>query len=128
MKRKILYVDPQEAEARKLIAALKELEPDWEFVHASNGLPALACVGDSAFDAVIADTDLPDSSGVTLLDQVMATRPKAVRFAISAMRDTNLLLRCLGTAHQYLVRPCEADTLRAALRRAFALELWLPRE
>lgn len=128
MKKKILYVDPYENEARKLLFDLMQMEPQWELIHVSSSLAALASLRDNAIDAVIADMDLPDASGVKLLDSVMLARPRAVRFAISGMKDMNVLLRSVGTAHQYLVRPIDAATLRSTLRRAFSLELWLPSE
>ncbi len=128
MKKKILYVEPFESGGGKLLFDLMELEPEWELIHVPTSLLALASLRDDGVDAVIADMDLPDSIGIKLLDQVMAARPRAIRFALSAMKDMNVLLRCLGTAHQYLVKPCDAETVRAALRRAFAMELWLPSE
>ena len=37
-------------------------------------------------------------------------------------------MKCVGTAHQFLVKPSDAETISHALDRAFSFEAWLPSE
>jgi HD-like signal output (HDOD) protein len=45
-----------------------------------------------------------------------------VRLILSGHADPDLILECVGTAHQYLSKPCHANDLKAAIDRASGLE------
>jgi putative nucleotidyltransferase with HDIG domain len=47
---------------------------------------------------------------------------------LAHLTDKRGLLKCVGTAHQFIAKPCEAGRLQAALERAFTFDLWLPGE
>ena len=128
MNKRILFIDPQANPARDLVSALAELEPEWELAHADNSRAAQARLRSEAFDAVVAELETPGLNGATLLREAIQHQPRALRFVLSRMDNPGLLFKCLGMAHQVLVRPCAAETLRAALSRAFALDVWLPNE
>jgi putative nucleotidyltransferase with HDIG domain len=44
------------------------------------------------------------------------------------MADQQAAMKCVGTAHQYLVKPSDVATISSALDRAFSLDAWLPSE
>ncbi len=43
-----------------------------------------------------------------------------VRLILSGHADKELILECVGTAHQFISKPCEPEALRAAITRAAA--------
>ncbi len=128
MNKRVLFADPYTKEARALLQAWSELEPDWELVYAASSSQAIALLEKAPFDAVVAELKMPEIDGARLLNETLQRQPKALRFVLSDTNDRALLLKCLGTAHRFLARPCDAETLQAALRRAFALDVWLPNE
>jgi putative nucleotidyltransferase with HDIG domain len=71
---------------------------------------------------------IPGMSGAQLLDEVMQRSPKTLRFIRASLGDQPAAMKCVGTAHQYLVKPSDAETIGHALERAFSLEAWLPGE
>jgi putative nucleotidyltransferase with HDIG domain len=128
MKKRVLYADPKINESRAFLQALAELEPEWEIVYASTSNQALARLQSEPFDAVVAELKMPEIDGARLLNDSLQYQPRALRFVLFDTNDRALLLKCLGTAHRFLARPCDAETLQSALRRAFALDVWLPSE
>lgn len=128
MNKRVLYVDADAHTASTMLYALTELEPEWEVVHAPDAQSARARLQQESFDAVVADLSLPQAGGARLLDEATHLQPRALRFLLADLGNQSILLKCLGTAHQFLARPCDADSLQAALRRAFTLDLWLPNE
>lgn len=101
---------------------------DWARTFVSSGLEALHRLSQESFDVVVADQDLPDLQGRPLLDEVARRQPRALRFLHSRLMPGLLRTQCVGAAHQLLARPCSAQTLASALRRAFSFQAWLPWE
>jgi len=100
----------------------------WDMAFARSGLQALASLAQSSCDAVIADMQLPGMTGAQFLDEVMQRTPHTLRFIRASLGDQNAAMKCVGMTHQYLVKPSDAQTVRSALERSFALEAWLPGE
>lgn len=108
--------------------ALGALEPDWDLCSSPGGPECLELLRRESFDAVVAELALPVIDGARILDEVMLRNPKTLRFVVSDMTDKHSIIKCLGTAHQFLSKPCDGATLQCALRRAFTLDIWLPNE
>lgn len=100
----------------------------WDVAFAKSGLQALASMSQSPCDAVVADMQIPGMTGAQLLDEVMQRNPATLRFIRASMADQQAAMKCVGTAHQYLVKPSDVATVNSALDRAFSLEAWLPSE
>jgi putative nucleotidyltransferase with HDIG domain len=100
----------------------------WDYAFAKTGLQALNSLTQSPCDAVIADMQMPGMNGAQLLDELMQRNPATLRFIRANLSDQQAAMKCVGTAHQYLVKPSDASTVHSALARAFNLESWLPGE
>ena len=48
--------------------------------------------------------------------------PKTVRLILSGYADRDLVLKCVGSTHQYLSKPCRPEELKAVITRAGDLE------
>jgi HD-like signal output (HDOD) protein len=101
-------------------------EAEWDYAFAKGGLQALNSLAQSPCDAVVADLQLDGMNGAQLLDEIMQRNPATLRFIRAGLADQQAAMKCIGTAHQYLVKPSDAGTVRHALARAFSLESWLP--
>jgi HD-like signal output (HDOD) protein len=103
-------------------------QSEWDYAFAKSGLQALNSLAQSPCDAVVADLQMAGMNGAQLLDEVMQRNPGTLRFIRAGLADQQAAMKCVGTAHQYLMKPSDSTTLRSALARAFSLESWLPGE
>jgi putative nucleotidyltransferase with HDIG domain len=125
-RKRILFVGEDPALWEQLQNPFPNPEGPWDVAFAKSGLQALASMSQSPCDAIVADMAIPGMTGAQLLDEVMQRSPSTLRFIRASMADQQAAMRCVGTAHQYLFKPCDAETIGLALERAFALEAWLP--
>jgi HD-like signal output (HDOD) protein/ActR/RegA family two-component response regulator len=125
-KRTILVVGDPSTELPEACRELAQLAPQWEWQTATTGLGALDALTRQPFDAVVADLRLSDLTGLQLLNRVMAQWPETHRVILADLGDVDALIRCVGGAHPFLARPCDAQRLLVVLVRAFTLDLWLP--
>jgi putative nucleotidyltransferase with HDIG domain len=125
-RKRILFVGEDLALWEQLQSA--SFAKKWDVAFAKGGLQALASLSQSPCDAVVADMQIPGMTGAQLLDEVMQRNPMTLRFIRASMADQQAAMKCVGTAHQYLVKPSDVATVNSALERAFSLEAWLPSE
>ena len=128
MKKNILFVEEQPKARRELEASLAGLTDRYDMRFVGSGTDALEKVETMAFDAVVTELRLSVVNGAQLLNEVMQRQPRALRFVLSDLSDRQATMKCVGTAHQFLSKPCDPGTLSAALDRALAYENWLPSE
>ena len=99
---------------------------EWTAKFAQTGPEALAWAEQGNFDAIVADVQLSDMSGVDLLDAVLRRQPKALRIVLSDHRDIQSTVKCIGKAHHHLLKPCDAGMLVHALNQGLRSDSWLP--
>ncbi|MGS1039140.1 response regulator [Burkholderia glumae] len=100
-------------------AILRDLvhELDFDFVHASDGSSGIALVRDMQPTAVLLDIDLPDRSGLTVLEWLKNdTLTRHIPIHIVAATDHTEKALHLG-AVGYTLKPTARSTLEAAIRR-----------
>jgi HD-like signal output (HDOD) protein len=128
MKKRILFVDDDEFSLRGLDRLLRSTRDEWEMEFLDSGDKALARMGEVPFDVIISDMRMPGMNGAELLNEVMKRHPKTIRLILSGYADRDLILKCVGSTHQYLAKPCDADALKMIVRRATQLEYALKSE
>jgi HD-like signal output (HDOD) protein len=52
---------------------------------------------------------------------VMEKYPHVIRIILSGYSEKEMIMKSVGTAHQYLSKPCDADTLQTTVKRVSAL-------
>jgi HD-like signal output (HDOD) protein len=122
MKTRILFVDDEDLALRGLNRLLYPMRQEWDMEFADNGEKALKLMEIAPFDVVVSDMRMPGMNGAELLNEVMKRYPKTVRLILSGYADRELILKCVGSTHQYLAKPCDADALKMTVRRAAELE------
>jgi HD-like signal output (HDOD) protein len=122
MKKRILFVDDESLVLQGLQRMLRPMRSQWEMVFVENGAKALELMSRAPFDVVISDMRMPGMSGAELLGEVLRRYPKTVRLVLSGHADQDLVLRCIGSTHQYLSKPCQPEEIKAAILRASDLE------
>jgi len=122
MKKRILFVDDEVLVLEGLQRMLRPLRVEWDMVFVDSGIKALQLMGQSPFDVIISDMRMPGMNGAELLAEVLKRFPKTVRLVLSGYADRDLILKCVGSTHQYLSKPCRPEELKAAVTRASNLE------
>ncbi len=121
-KKRILFVDDEPLVLQGLQRMLRSMRYEWEMEFAEGGSKALERLDQAPFDVVVSDMLMPGMNGAALLAEVMKRHPHTVRIILSGHADKDLILKCVGSTHQYLSKPCDADALIATVRRASAVE------
>ena len=122
MKRRILFVDDEPMVLAGLQRMLRPMREQWEIEFADGGAQALTILEAGRFDAIVSDMRMPVMNGAQLLKEVAGKHPQTVRFILSGQADQELIMECVGTAHQFLSKPCEPESLKTALHRTFAVD------
>jgi len=117
-KKHILFVDDEPNVLQGLTRMLRPLRHEWEIVTAESGNEALSILAESSFDVIVTDMRMPGMDGAQLLNEVMKRYPQIVRIVLSGQSDQESILRSVGPTHQYLSKPCDAETLKATVDRA----------
>jgi HD-like signal output (HDOD) protein len=122
MKKRILFVDDEVMILQGLQLMLRCMRAEWEMEFVEGAEAALQILGQSPFDVIVSDMRMPGMNGAELLTEVMKRHPNTVRLILSGYADKDLILKCVGSTHQYLAKPCDAESLKATIARASSLE------
>ena len=128
MKKRILFVDDEPLVLQGMERAFHRMRPEWDMVFVQRGEQALALMAEEPFDVVVSDMHMPGMHGPALLTEVMKLYPKTVRLILSGTADQELIMKCVGCAHQFLAKPCELEALKATVERTLKLASSLQNE
>lgn len=121
MSKRILFVDDEESVLRGLRRTMLEMEDEWEMEFASSGETALQVLKNQDFDVIVSDMRMPEMDGSELLQKVAEGYPDIVRIVLSGHSDMELIMKAVGPTHQYLSKPCSAESLNEVLEQAFSI-------
>lgn len=117
----LLFVDDEPRVLQGLQRQLRSMRNEWNMNFVSGGQQALSFMAANPVDVIISDMVMPGMDGSQLLTEVTRRHSNTVRIVLSGHAEREAVLRLVGPAHQYLSKPCDADELRNAIARAFAL-------
>jgi len=126
--KRILFVDDESLVLQGLQRMLRSMRGEWEMEFVDGGAKALERMAQQPFDVVVSDMCMPGMNGAELQNEVMKRFPKTVRLILSGHADKELILKCVGSTHQYLSKPCDAETLKMTVLRASSVEATLQNE
>lgn len=118
---RILFVDDEANILSGLRRMLRGMRHTWRMDFANNGMEALDMMHTSEYDVVVSDMRMPIMNGAELLGQIKELYPMTVRIILSGYSDRELALQAVGTAHQFLAKPCDAEELTSTICRALEL-------
>jgi HD-like signal output (HDOD) protein/CheY-like chemotaxis protein len=124
--RRVLFVGEDQPLWQEVRNQPAGFSTQWTAEFAQTGPEALAWAEQGEFDAVVADVQLCDMSGVDLLDEIMRRQPKAFRIVVSEQGDMESTVRCIGKAHYHLLKPCDVAMLVSALNQDLTPGSWVP--
>jgi len=123
--KRVLFVDDEQKVLDGLQRMLYPLRNEWRMDFVASPREALAMLSKAEYDILVTDLRMPEMSGLDLLAAVVQNHPQVVRLVLSGTADHEVTIRSTTLAHQYLVKPCDAGTLRTTVARAFSLRVML---
>ncbi|MDD2761498.1 MAG: response regulator [Methylomonas sp.] len=121
-KKNILFVDDNENVVSGIQRQLRPYRDQWQLFFANSGAQALIMLAQHPIDLIVCDMLLPEMRGDDLLKKVSELYPATVRMILSGYADEENLKSGLEVAHQYLSKPCNAETLREAISQIFKIQ------
>jgi HD-like signal output (HDOD) protein len=118
---RVLFVDDEPNVLAGLRRMLRTMGPDWDLRFCASAPDALVELQREPYDAIVSDMRMPVMDGAELLEQVSRAHPGMIRIMLSGQPGRESVLRAVGPAHQYLSKPCDADTIKTKLRQAIGL-------
>ena len=114
---RIVFVDDEINLLHGMRRALHPMRDEWDMDFVQSGAAALLMLEDKPADVIIADLRMPDMDGWELFAAVKNRFPRVARFILSGHADPGCIIRSIGTAHQYLAKPCESAAIKAAIQQ-----------
>lgn len=118
----ILFVDDEPRVLLGMRRMLHSMRAEWNMVFAEGSAAALDALRSGPFDVVVTDMRMPQMDGNELLAEVGRLSPSTVRIVLSGQADQEAAMRAVAIAHSFLAKPCDAETLKEAVRRSCALQ------
>jgi HD-like signal output (HDOD) protein len=126
--KRVLFVDDERKVLEGLQRMLRPQRREWAMAFADGGEAALALLAQEPFDVVVTDMRMPGMDGAELLEKVRQLYPRVGRIVLSGHTELEFAFRAARVAHQFLLKPCDADMLRAAILRTCNLQTLLASE
>ncbi len=123
---RVLFVDDEPRVLEALSRMLFDATPDWEVETATSGQEALYMLTANHFDVIVTDMRMPGMDGAQLLAQVHEKWPSITRIVLSGQTENEGAMRAMGSAHQFLSKPCNPKTLTQVVENAFYLQALTP--
>lgn len=115
---RVLFVDDEVRVLEALERVLFDCDEGWVNRFVNGGQQALEVLAQEPFDVVVSDLRMSGVDGVSLLTQVRQLSPRSVRIVLSGHSDEEAALKMVKVTHQFLAKPCSAETLRQVISRA----------
>jgi len=127
-KKRILFVDDEPRVLEGLQRTLRGMRQEWEMHFAGSGQEALEYLSKEPADVIVSDMRMPGMDGAQLLIEVKKRHPQIARIVLSGHSEEEAILKSVRPAHQYLAKPCDAETLKSVVMSACALRGLLAEE
>ncbi|MCD6378999.1 HDOD domain-containing protein [bacterium] len=115
---KILFVDDEANILKGLRRMLRGMRKEWELQFAGGGEEALENLKTDHFDVIVTDMRMPGIGGADLLKEVAKKYPNVIRFVLSGQARDESVLEVVNPAHQFLIKPSQADRIKSSLCKA----------
>ena len=120
-KKRLLFVDDEPKVLDGIRRMLHSTCKEWDISFARSGQEALDAAAAEPFDVIVSDMRMPGMDGLELLSKVRRQYPQTARIALSGQTQKEVILRAVGPVHQFLSKPCDAETFRSTISHALAL-------
>jgi len=126
--KRILFVDDEQNILDGLRDLLRKYRHEMEMVFAPAAQAALDELRNRPFDVVVSDMRMPGMDGATFLQRVKEEYPDVIRIVLSGHAERSAIFKALQVSHQFLSKPCDAETLCRVIERSCKLRAVLADE
>jgi putative nucleotidyltransferase with HDIG domain len=119
--KRILFVDDEPKLLDGLQRMLRGQRRVWDMQFALGAKAALEVLETTPIDVVVTDMRMPGMDGAELLKCVHERYPGVMRVILSGQFDAGVGMRAVPVAHQFLVKPCDPEKLKAVIDRSSSL-------
>ena len=123
---RVLFVDDEPRVLEAIQRMLFDTAGNWQVETAQSGEEALDKLERAPFDVIVTDMRMPGMDGAALLAEVHTRYPSLTRIVLSGQTEQEHAFRALGTAHQFLSKPCSPKVLTEVVENAFYLRALTP--
>lgn len=117
MSLKVLVVDDSSTMRKIILRSLAAVGVP-EAVEANDGVEALELFKQGGFDLVLTDWNMPNKSGLELLEEIRQTDQSTPIIMVTTEAEKNRVMSAIQAGcSDYLVKPFTADTLREKLTK-----------
>lgn len=121
MNKSILFVDDEIKLLRILSSSFRK--KGYTVTIAANGQEARKKIIDQESDIVFLDLNLPDASGLELLDEFISLYPQKVFIILTAYGDVESAVSAMKAgAFDYIIKPAKMDEIQLVIEKAYS---WL---
>jgi putative nucleotidyltransferase with HDIG domain len=117
----IMFVDDEPNILDGLQRMLRSMRRDWQMTFAGSGNEALDLLREKSIDVIVSDMKMPGIDGARLLGEVRERYPQIIRIILSGYSEKDMIMKSVGTTHQYLSKPCDPELLKSTVKRVCAL-------
>ncbi|HED13984.1 MAG TPA: HDOD domain-containing protein [Gammaproteobacteria bacterium] len=118
---KILFVDDEPRILEGIERMLFHLTDEWDIICTESGEAALEILDNESCQVLVTDMRMPGMDGAALLQEVCVHHPDVIRIILSGHAELESALRVVPVAHQFLTKPCAAETLVETVVRSCRL-------
>ena len=117
MSYKIMIVDDEPANLRALERLFRDT---YEVITVESGAAALELLRQHDIALLITDQRMPGMTGIELLRNTVALRPRMVRIILTGYTDVDALVEAIngGQVYRYVTKPWSNEELRVTVKRA----------
>jgi putative nucleotidyltransferase with HDIG domain len=119
---RIVFVDDEVNVLEAMQRTMRPMRNEWGMEFVSSGNAALESLAKNPADVIVSDMRMPGMDGWELLAEVKRLYPQTVRLVLSGHADPGAIMRLVGSAHQYISKPGETATLKAAIAQTQLLK------
>lgn len=121
MTKKFIFVDDDAKVLKGLQRMLRKYRKEWDMTFAQSGPETLKIMETENFDVIVSDMRMPEMNGDELLNEVKERSPQTVRIILSGHAETEMIMKTVKAAHQFLAKPCDPELLKYTVSRVSAL-------
>jgi len=127
--KRVLIVE-DEPPMRKLLVKIFSKTGEYDVQSAENGRMALeVCEQSGPFDLIVSDIQMPELSGVELVDKITERWPHTAIIMLTALRTDDAVVKCLERgALDYLTKPIDVARLLHTAERALGRREQMPED
>ncbi|WP_031485176.1 response regulator [Maridesulfovibrio frigidus] len=114
----VLFVDDEPNVLTSIKRMLRFKRNEWDIEFAESGEEALDLFDKKIFDVVVSDIRMPGMDGAELLTRLKDEYPGVIRIALSGQVGLSEVVRSIRAVHQYISKPCDAETLVTKIESA----------